>query len=455
MLPPRTAFEPAVNTGSVRLTNSDAETQEVEAELASAERAGLRLALIGRTLALLPIAGWYAWFGVPDGNYIGLAVASAFMLLGFVHLGLLLSRRDKPWHRYAFLAADVVGLGILVVLIPLNPGGTGAAPQILVFRAYGVYYLFLVLAVAALSLSPRLVLFAGAAVVATLWAVFGWIVSHMPRTVTWGDLPANADRDTFVRILLDPDFVGVGNRVEESAVILATAALLAVAVHRARNVVRARASAERQRQRVQAVFGQYVPPEVAGTILANQAALTPQIRTATILFSDIEGFTRLSARRPPAEVIRILNGFFDAATEVVSTHKGVVVSFVGDAVIAAFNAPLDLPDHAAAATRCGEALLALVARQSFGGEDLKLRIGIATGPVASGSVGGTRRQTWTVYGDTVNLAQRLEGLNKERDTRLLVSEETARAAKAVAFREVGMIAVRGREQPERVFTIAG
>ena len=81
-----------------------------------------------------------------------------------------------------------------------------------------------------------------------------------------------------------------------------------------------------------------------------------------------------------------------------------------------------------------------------------LRIGIATGPVASGSVGGTRRQTWTVYGDTVNLAQSLEGLNKERDTRLLVSEETARAAK-IGFREVGTIAVRGREQPAKVFTI--
>lgn len=435
------------------MTIRDAETEEVEADLAAAERAGLRLALIGRTLALLPLAGWYAWYGVPDGNYIGLAVASGFMLLGFAHLGLLLAGVEKPWHRYAFLAADVVGLGLLVVLTPLNPGGASAAPQILVFRAYGVYYLFLILAVAALSLSPRLVLFAGATVTATLWAVFGWIVSRMDRTVTWSDLPPDADRDTFARLLLDPDFIGIGNRVEESAVIMATAALLAVAVHRARNVVRARASAERQRRRIQDVFGQYVPPEVAGTILANQAALTPQARVATILFTDIEGFTLLSERRPPAEVIRVLNGFFDAATETIGAHKGVVVAFVGDAVVAAFNTPIDLADHAAAAVRAGEALLAMVARESFGGEELRLRVGIATGPVASGSVGGTRRQTWTVYGDTVNLAQRLEGLNKELGTRLLVSEETARTAKAVAFREVGTMSVKGRAQAERVFTL--
>jgi adenylate cyclase len=434
------------------LTIRDAEAFEVEADLAAAERAGLRLALIGRTLALLPIAGWYAWFGVPVGNYAGLAAVSAFMLLGFVHFFLLVSGRERAWHRYAFLALDAFALGVLVIVTPLSQGADDI-PKILVFRAYGVYYLFLMLAVAALSLSPRLVMFAGATVVAMLWAVFGWIVSGMARTVTWGDLPPGADRDTFVRTLLDPDFIGLGNRVEESAVILATAALLAVAVHRARNVVRARARAERQRRRIQDVFGQYVPTEVAATILANQAALTPQTRVASILFSDIEGFTRLSERRPPAEMIQLLNEFFDAATEVIGSHRGVVVSFVGDAVVAAFNAPLDLSDHAAEATRAGQSLLALVAHRNFGGEALQIRVGIATGPVASGSVGGTRRQTWTVYGDTVNLAQRLEALNKELDTRLLVSEETARQAKGIEFREVGTTAVRGRDQPERVFTI--
>ncbi len=435
------------------MTNRDAETLEVEADLAAAEHAGIRLALIGRTLALLPLAGSYAWYGVPVGNYRGLAVASAFILAGLVHFILLVAGRERQWHRYAFLALDTVGLGLLVVLTPLSQSAEDV-PRILIFRAYGVYYLFLILAVAALSLSPRLVLFAGATVTATLWAVFGWIVADMPRTLTWGDLPQGADRDTVMRILLDPDFIGLGNRAEESVAILATSALLAVAVHRARNVVRARASVERQRRRIQEVFGQYVPPEVAGAILADRAALTPQTRTATILFSDIEGFTRLSERRPPAEVIRVLNAYFDAATEVVGAHRGVVVSFVGDAVIAAFNTPLDLAGHAEAATRCGKALLALVAREAFGGEELKLRIGIATGPVASGSVGGTRRQAWTVYGDTVNLAQRLEGLNKDTGTRLLVSEETAKqVGKAIAFREVGTIAVKGREQVERVFTV--
>lgn len=435
--------------------SSGTEAADVEAELAAAERAGLRLALIGRTLALLPIAAWYGWFGLQKDSFQGVAIASLFILAGLVHLVLILIRRERPWHRYAFLAFDAVGLAVLVALTPLSPGGAGEVPQILVFRAYGVYYLFLFLAVAALSLSPRLVLFAGLAVVSALWGVFLWIVSGMPRTLTWGDLPPAADRDTFVRVLLDPDFIGLGNRVEESVVILATSALLAVAVHRARNVVRARAAVERQRQRIQAVFGQYVPPEVAGSILADRSALTPQTRDASILFADIEGFTRLAERREPAEVIQLLNAFFDAATEVVVAHHGIVVSFVGDAVIAAFNAPADLPAHAAWATRAGRALLAMVAEHPFGGETLRLRVGIATGPVAAGSVGGQRRQTWTVYGDTVNLAQRIEGLNRDFRTRLLVSEETAHAAALdTHFREVGTTPVRGRAGTVRLFTPA-
>ncbi len=434
---------------------SAAETAEVEADLAAAERAGLRLALIGRTLALLPFAVLYGWVGAQRDSVQGVTLISLFILAGLVHLVLVQTRRERPWHRYAFLALDAIGLGVLAVNAPLSPGGAGEVPQILVFRAYGVHFLFLFLAVAALSLSPRLVLFAGAAVVTTLWGAYLWIVSGMERTLTWGDLPVAADRDTFVKVLLDPDFIGLGSRVVESMVILATSGLLAVAVHRARNVVRARAAVERRRQRIQAVFGQYVPPEVAGSILANRSALAPQTRDASILFADIEGFTRLSERREPAEVIELLNAFFDAATEVIGAYRGVVISFVGDAVIAAFNTPIELANHAAWATRAGQALLALVAGRDFGGETIRLRVGIATGPVASGSVGGQRRQTWTVYGDTVNLAQRVEGLNRDFRTRLLVSEQTAEAARAeIDFREIGTTPVRGRDGTVRLFTVA-
>jgi hypothetical protein len=142
--------------------------------------------------------------------------------------------------------------------------------------------------------------------------------------------------------------------------------------------------------------------------VAGLAGATAWMRDATILFADIEGFTRLSERLSAPQVIGLLNGFFDAAATVIEQHGGIVVNHVGDALIAAFNAPLPVEDHAVRAVDAARALQSLVAGRDFDGHRLRLRVGIATGPVAAGTVGGETRQTYTVYGDTVNVAQRLE-----------------------------------------------
>ena len=153
-------------------------------------------------------------------------------------------------------------------------------------------------------------------------------------------------------------------------------------------------------------------------------------------------------------MIALLNAFFDAVAAVVSHHGGVVIGFVGDGVIATFNLPVALPQAEASAVASANALLALASRQRFEGVELALRIGLATGPVAAGSVGGGGRQTYTVYGDTVNLAARLEAKNKELGTRLLLCEKTRAAVAQLPLREVGEITVKGRAQPVRVFAPA-
>ena len=236
---------------------------------------------------------------------------------------------------------------------------------------------------------------------------------------------------------------------------LLTAAVLAVAVRRAREVVRARARSERQRARVQQVFGRYVPGEVAEALLSDGGSLAAQTRTASILFVDIEGFTQFAEGRDPERVIAVLNAYFDRVARIIGEQGGVVISFIGDAVMAAFNAPLPMEAHAAGALRAGQALLALAERERFEGEALKVRVGVATGPVAAGSVGGGGRQTYTVYGDTVNLAQRLEAKNKELGTRLLVCGETRAACGAASLAEVGELPIRGRSEAVRVFAPAG
>jgi len=129
------------------------------------------------------------------------------------------------------------------------------------------------------------------------------------------------------------------------------------------------------------------------------------------------------------------------------------VNHVGDALIAAFNAPLPAQDHAARAVAAARALQTLVSNREFDEHRLHLRIGVATGPVAAGTVGGPTRQTYTVYGDTVNLAQRLERLNKELGTRSLISGATFEGARATCADAVavGSVQVRGRDGTVEVF----
>ena len=123
----------------------------------------------------------------------------------------------------------------------------------------------------------------------SLWAAYLWILSGMERTVNWSDLPVGPTRQQFLEVFLDPDFIGTGNRIGESFFILACSAVLALVVHRARQVVRARATADRQRARAQEVFGQYVPPQIAERLLETETSLLPESRTASVLFADIEG----------------------------------------------------------------------------------------------------------------------------------------------------------------------
>lgn len=232
--------------------------------------------------------------------------------------------------------------------------------------------------------------------------------------------------------------------------------IAALAVHRARNMVRAHAAAEEKSNRVQQLLGRYVPAQVADQ-LVDMGQLAPQLREATILFADIEGFTGLSERLTAPQVIGLMNGFFGAATALIEERGGIVVNHVGDGLIASFNAPLPVEDHATRAVEPACALQSLVSNRNFEGHRLRLRIGIATGPVAAGTVGGVTSQTYTVYGDTVNLAQRLEGLNKELGTASLICGATfavARSACADAV-AVGSVQVRGREGHVEVFAFGG
>ncbi len=433
-----------------RMARPESTDGEIDRALAATERAGLRTVLAIRSALIAALIVFnLGTQGVVQGAF-GATVTAGFLVIGLAYRWLVVRERDRAWMRYAFVALDLALLAIVAATVPLSM--EGEVPQIFVFRVFTVGIFFFVLATSALSLSPALVLWTGGAAVLALWGAWGWIVWGMERRVDWWDLFEERTAERYIEIVLDPDMIAAPQRFTETLLLLASAAVTAVAVQRARHLLRDQIAAERARGRVAEVFGRFVPAEVAGRLSETDGTLPPAAREATVLFVDIEGFTRFAEAAAPARIVEVLDAFFDRVSAAVGRHDGVVISFIGDAAMAAFNAPLDNDRHAASGLAAAREILAAAAAERYRGERLAVRIGVATGPVAAGTVGGRGRRAYTLYGDTVNLAQRLEALNKETATRLLVSEASWRAAGAPpGFAEIRRASVRGRAAPVAVY----
>ncbi|HXD98932.1 MAG TPA: adenylate/guanylate cyclase domain-containing protein [Candidatus Acidoferrum sp.] len=213
------------------------------------------------------------------------------------------------------------------------------------------------------------------------------------------------------------------------------------------------------RRRFRDSFARYLSRDVMAKVLSDAPSLRGEHREVSILFSDLRGFTTLSERMQPEQIAAHLNEYFEAMTAAIFAHRGMINDFVGDAVMAVFGAPVDDADHAwnalQSALAMNRALAALNERwQAAGLPSLRMGIGIHTGPVFAGNVGGRERIKYTVIGDPVNVASRVEGLNKELGTTVLITEETLAAiGDRVRVRDCGPIAVKGRVEKVRVFEV--
>ena len=211
------------------------------------------------------------------------------------------------------------------------------------------------------------------------------------------------------------------------------------------------------RDRVTNLFGQHVSPQVVERLLAEGTALRSDIRHVAVMFVDFRGFTAGAAARTPQEVVDRLDGAFAVLVEILDRHGGIVNKFLGDGFLALFGAPLEARDAAHARSRrrarCWTAMRAHQRRQTSW--PLRIGIGIHFGEVVAGNIGSPRRKEYTVIGDTVNFASRLEALNKEFGSQLLISASVREALgddgeDAVAL---GEVTVRGYEQPVAVFQL--
>ncbi len=214
------------------------------------------------------------------------------------------------------------------------------------------------------------------------------------------------------------------------------------------------------RREIHSLFESYVDPSVVEWLLDNPDAvrLTGGRYAVTILESDIEGFTPITERLAPEALVAHLNRYFDLLTAAVIDAGGMHDKYVGDALLAVFGFPRAQPDHALRAVRAAVDMMERVERanpewERAGLPALRTRIGLATGEVVIGTVGGSTRKAFTAIGEAVNLAARLEGLNKELGTRILMDQATAAGcAGEIELRDLGEHGVKGFSREVRVFT---
>jgi len=368
---------------------------------------------------------------------------SGYILFTVVRLGLAHRRRLPDWLVYVSIVIDMTMLLALIFSIHIKY----QQPASFVLKVPTLLYIFIFIALRALRYEVRYVLLSGA-IASAGWLALVWYVVRVD--------PADPMITRDYVEYMTSNSVLLGAEFDKVISIVIVTAILAVAIARARHllvrsVVESSAAADLSR---------FVPSEVArqGKFAEQRMQLGyAEVREATILFTDIEGFTSISERLSPTELIATLNAYFEVVSRPIEHHGGVIDQYQGDAILATFNVPDALDDHAAHAVAAALEIQAVLREHTFG-PDLRLhsRVGINSGVVVGGLVGTGERLGYTVHGDEVNLAARLEQINKDYHTRIIVSARTRELAGAhkFPFQRIESVQVRGRETPVEIFTLA-
>ncbi|MXN65415.1 CHASE2 domain-containing protein [Stappia sp. GBMRC 2046] len=225
---------------------------------------------------------------------------------------------------------------------------------------------------------------------------------------------------------------------------------------------------EREKKFVRTAFGQYLSPELVRRLetAPEHLKLGGQMREMTILFMDVRGFTPISEQLSPTDLVGFLNTLFSPLSEAIQAEGGTIDKYIGDSIMAFWNAPLAIEDHAAHACRAALALAETVNRlneeDAFGfktrglpSQDVRIGVGINSGPACVGNMGSTRRFNYSVIGDVVNIAARIESSCKAIGATCLVSEDTMQAAPEFAYLEAGSIPLKGKSHPVKLHALIG
>ena len=371
-------------------------------------------------------------------------VLAAYLAFTLLRLTLAYRHRLSEGLRYLSIVVDMTLLLGMIWSFHLQY----EQPPSFYLKAPTLLYVFIFIALRTLNFDARKVVTAG------LLAVAGWIVLVV-YVITIDPRDSMITRN-YVHYMTSNSIL-IGAEVDKVISILVVTAILGYAIARNRRLLTYAVTESASNQDL----ARFVPMEVADLIKTSDDGVQVgfgEPREATILFLDLEGFTSLSERLRPEDLVRTLNLFYAAVSDPLSRHDGVINQFQGDAILATFNAPRLNPDHAANAVRAALEIQAMLKTRTFGeGLVLKARIGINTGVVIHGLIGTPDRLGYTVIGDEVNIAARLEALNKQYGTSIIVSEQTRTRAgpQRFDFHLLDEALVRGRTTPTRIYKAGG
>ncbi|HEY2962748.1 MAG TPA: adenylate/guanylate cyclase domain-containing protein [Pyrinomonadaceae bacterium] len=341
-----------------------------------------------------------------------------------------------PPHALKYLSAlvetSIPTAGMIVGSFFLGPVYTLFTPATLIYPIF--------ISVSALRLNVRLCIFTGVVAGVEYAALSMYFINNVP--------PAG----------VEPILLGVPHHLFKAILLVMTGVATGIVTLQIRKRILNSFSIIEERNRISRTFGEYVSPEVMGTLLDLKPHLRSESKNVCVMFLDIRNFTGFAEKRTPEEVVQYLESLFDFMIEIVNRHHGIINKFLGDGFMAVFGAPLSDGHDCANALEAAREILERVRQEAESGTILPTTVGIGlhAGEAVTGSIGSALRREYTVIGDVVNLAARIEKLNKQFDSQLLISERVWQAfdgglAEAVPM---GHVEVRGREQAIQIYQLA-
>jgi len=369
-------------------------------------------------------------------------IALAIYLV-FTVARLIASYRINLPH-WVLMMSTVVDVTLLMVLI-WSFHIQYHQPASFYLKAPTMLYVFIFIALRALRFDARYILLAGMTAIVGWLVLVGYVVFAVP------DDPMITRN--YVEYLTS-NSVLIGAEVDKLLSIGLVTLVLAVAIYRAERMLR-RAAHD---QAAAKDLSRFVSREIADRITHADQSIKPgdgESKIATVMFTDIEGFSTVSEKLSSADLVRTLNDYFGSIYEAITPYGGIIAQYQGDAMLITFNTVTANEDHAANAIETAFVIQDVMENSTFGdGIRMKTRCGINTGEMTVGAVGAEERLIFTVHGDEVNIAARLEQINKEYGTYIMVSSNSVEAAgDRYDYERKGEVVVRGRTQPTDIYTV--